>query len=266
MSLTVAGDASNKPTGPSVNSNGEHTSTDSNNHTNKTCTDIALHNPHVNNSDKDTITKATRHTHFESQSNVGNQTQLDFQTVVTTISEVGDIQGNTKNLPNDQIHSLPATSNESEERTDIPILETPGSSKENTAAELDTIVVPGPQLKLDSDQEIIHIIQIEQLESNGTPQLTQTPSIGCQTGVNDRTGITTDAEDIAKEILSCLSSFQPSNIERVSLPIEGDGDVDGEGGTGKLLVDCAIQANDYEIERRSGRVPARKRVVPFKFR
>ncbi|KAK3606118.1 hypothetical protein CHS0354_006486 [Potamilus streckersoni] len=32
------------------------------------------------------------------------------------------------------------------------------------------------------------------------------------------------------------------------------------------LVDTAVQANDYEIERRSGRVPARKRIIPHKFR
>ena len=28
----------------------------------------------------------------------------------------------------------------------------------------------------------------------------------------------------------------------------------------------AIQANDYEIERRSGILPARRRIIPFKFR
>ena len=34
----------------------------------------------------------------------------------------------------------------------------------------------------------------------------------------------------------------------------------------RTLVDSSVQANDYEIERRSGKVPARKRVIPFKFR
>ena len=34
----------------------------------------------------------------------------------------------------------------------------------------------------------------------------------------------------------------------------------------KSFADSSVQANDYEIERRSGRVPARKRVIPNKFR
>lgn len=34
----------------------------------------------------------------------------------------------------------------------------------------------------------------------------------------------------------------------------------------KSLVETAVQANDYDIERRSGKVPARRRVIPFKFR
>lgn len=35
---------------------------------------------------------------------------------------------------------------------------------------------------------------------------------------------------------------------------------------GKRLMEVAIQANDYDIERRSGKIPARRRVIPFKFR
>ena len=31
-------------------------------------------------------------------------------------------------------------------------------------------------------------------------------------------------------------------------------------------IEIGVQANDYEIERRSGKVPARRRVIPFKFR
>lgn len=34
----------------------------------------------------------------------------------------------------------------------------------------------------------------------------------------------------------------------------------------KKLVDTSVQANDYDIERRSGRLPARRRVIPTKFR
>ena len=34
--------------------------------------------------------------------------------------------------------------------------------------------------------------------------------------------------------------------------------------TGKTSI--AVQANDYEIERRSGILPARRRIIPFKFR
>ncbi|XP_045188713.2 zinc finger and BTB domain-containing protein 24-like [Mercenaria mercenaria] len=34
----------------------------------------------------------------------------------------------------------------------------------------------------------------------------------------------------------------------------------------RTLVDSSVQANDYEIERRSGKLPARKRVIPVKFR
>ena len=42
------------------------------------------------------------------------------------------------------------------------------------------------------------------------------------------------------------------------------------GSSGKVqpqvLVEVAVQVNDYDIERRSGRLPARRRLIPFKFR
>lgn len=41
---------------------------------------------------------------------------------------------------------------------------------------------------------------------------------------------------------------------------------DGETKDDKSLVEIAVQANDYDIERRSGKVPARRRMIPFKFR
>ncbi|XP_052773597.1 zinc finger and BTB domain-containing protein 24-like isoform X2 [Mya arenaria] len=45
---------------------------------------------------------------------------------------------------------------------------------------------------------------------------------------------------------------------------DGSGDISRSDG--KVLVDSSVQANDYEIERRSGRLPARKRLIPAKFR
>ena len=40
----------------------------------------------------------------------------------------------------------------------------------------------------------------------------------------------------------------------------------GDAGQTARSNSVAVQANDYEIERRSGVVPARHRLIPFKFR
>lgn len=50
--------------------------------------------------------------------------------------------------------------------------------------------------------------------------------------------------------------------ERADQPLKEEGETKDD----KSLVEIAVQANDYDIERRSGKVPARRRMIPFKFR
>lgn len=71
---------------------------------------------------------------------------------------------------------------------------------------------------------------------------------------SDAFGSQCDGEELGSGDAQATASVQ--NTTMVKSP-------DGKKSTGKSI---AIQANDFEIERASGRVPARWRVIPLKFR
>lgn len=64
------------------------------------------------------------------------------------------------------------------------------------------------------------------------------------------------------------SKYDPISIKQSDSPVVNTtGNNTSDSDTAKKChVEIAIQANDYDIERRSGKLPARRRMIPFKFR
>lgn len=70
-----------------------------------------------------------------------------------------------------------------------------------------------------------------------------------------------------------LTSDEARDIEDMLTEREDDDDDDevtilptDPQNSFRVLMEVGVQANDYDIERRSGRLPARQRIIPAKFR
>lgn len=70
-------------------------------------------------------------------------------------------------------------------------------------------------------------------------------------------------QNVDKDRVFDFKTTESSLADTVESKVDDDDDDDNSK---RSQVEIAIQANDYDIERRSGKVPARKRMIPFKFR
>lgn len=99
-------------------------------------------------------------------------------------------------------------------------------------------------------------------------------------GANCEDAITAETLIAISILQNNLGNVNNKSAEQVSSPCNNS-QTDGSSGNGSVTkenemmlrkpltpisVEIGVQANDYEIERRSGKVPARRRVIPYKFR
>ncbi|GAB1604765.1 uncharacterized protein LOC115222730 [Argonauta hians] len=215
--------------------------------------------------------------------NVANETQLSVESIAEKVEAISDIENVSTAIGCKDIILVPVsvavTTNQNSDPKPASVQDTPEWESANDVV-IDCKNNPG-------NETVTMDIASEGLEVSDNTISAAQDGVDSTVCKNDAKINTNCEDEVTAETLIAISILQ-NNLDKVNANNQNkeqfkdndqtnDNNDLNESGTKDteivlrkpltpISVEIGVQANDYEIERRSGKVPARRRVIPYKFR